>query len=178
MRKEPSPAKRCEKMRKERKRCEKSHVLWKKSRLCYIMHIELNLDHIDVIKNECQWVTNILMIFFLWETTFELDEKAVENMRKEPSFVWKEVQLKLVIIIIHILYVPLHVILSAEQCLFSYESTQKEITSHTDIRFFEDKLTKYESAWLIVSFSVDSFLHLFRPFFQLWIHFHMQNKTS
>ena len=54
VRKEPSPAKRCEKMRKERKRCEKSHVLWKKSRLCYIMHIELNLDHIDVIKNECQ----------------------------------------------------------------------------------------------------------------------------
>ena len=47
----------CEKsrhQRKERKRCEKSHVLWKKSRLCYIMYIELNLDHIDVIKNECQ----------------------------------------------------------------------------------------------------------------------------
>ena len=54
VRKEPSPAKRCEKMRKERKRCEKSHVLWKKSRLCYIMHIEQNLDLIDVITNECQ----------------------------------------------------------------------------------------------------------------------------
>ena len=58
----------------------------------------------------------------------------------------------LVIIIIHILYVPLHVILSAEQCLFSDESTQQEITSHTDKYLvnlssktfvFEDKLTKY-----------------------------------
>ena len=47
----------CEKSRhkrKDAKRCEKSHVLWKKSRLCYIMHIELNLDPIDVIKNKCQ----------------------------------------------------------------------------------------------------------------------------
>ena len=51
VRKEPSPAKRCEKMRKERKICEKSHVLWKKNSLCYIMYIKLNLDHIDVIKN-------------------------------------------------------------------------------------------------------------------------------
>ena len=60
----------CEKsrrQRKERKRCEKSHVLKKKNRLCYIMQIELNLDHIDVIKNECQWVTNFLIIsVFSW----------------------------------------------------------------------------------------------------------------
>ena len=44
VRKEPLPV----------KRCEKRYVLWKKNSLCYIMHIELNLDNINVIKNKCQ----------------------------------------------------------------------------------------------------------------------------
>ena len=33
----------------------------------------------------------IFLWHFLWEITFEIDEKAVEKMRKEPSFMWKEV---------------------------------------------------------------------------------------
>ena len=51
VRKEPSPAKRCEKMRKERKRCEKSRFMEEKNRLCYI---ELDFDRTGVIKNKCQ----------------------------------------------------------------------------------------------------------------------------
>ena len=47
VRKEPSPAKRCEKSGKDAKRA----VLWKKNRLCYI---ELDFDRTDVIKNKCQ----------------------------------------------------------------------------------------------------------------------------
>ena len=50
MLKEPSPAKRCEKMRKERKRCEKSRFMEEKQ-VCYI---ELDFDRTDVIKNKCQ----------------------------------------------------------------------------------------------------------------------------
>ena len=42
VRKEPSPAKRCEKSGKDAKRA----VLWKKNRLCYI---ELDFDRTDVI---------------------------------------------------------------------------------------------------------------------------------
>ena len=102
MRKEPSPAKRCEKMRKERKRCEKSHhqrkdakrceksgkdakraVLWKKNRFCYI---ELDFDRSDVIKNKCQRVANNFMTFFFIRNAFETEEKAVEKMRKEHTF--------------------------------------------------------------------------------------------
>ena len=45
VRKEPSPAKRCEKSGKDAKRV----VLWKKNRLWYI---ELNFDRTDVIKNK------------------------------------------------------------------------------------------------------------------------------
>ena len=44
VRKEPSPAKRCEKMRKE-------PFYGRKNRLCYI---ELDFDRTDVIKNKCQ----------------------------------------------------------------------------------------------------------------------------
>ena len=57
MRKEPSPAKRCEKSGKDAKRA----VLWKKKRLCYI---ELDFDRTDVIKNKYERVTNIFMTFF------------------------------------------------------------------------------------------------------------------
>ena len=63
----------------------KRAVLWKKNRLCYI---ELNFDRTDIIENKCQWVTNIFMFFFVFfmRNTFEIEENAVEKMRKEPTF--------------------------------------------------------------------------------------------
>ena len=54
MRKEPSPAKRCEKMRKDAKRAEKMRkepFYGRKNMLCYT---EIHLDCIDVIENKCQ----------------------------------------------------------------------------------------------------------------------------
>ena len=54
MRKEPSPAKRCEKSGKDAKRAEKMRkepFYGRKNRLCYI---ELDFDRTDVIKNKCQ----------------------------------------------------------------------------------------------------------------------------
>ena len=71
MRKEPSPAKRCEKSGKDAKRA----VLWKKNRPSYI---ELNFDHTDIIKN--------IFVTFFMRNTFETEEKVVEKVRKEPSF--------------------------------------------------------------------------------------------
>ena len=77
MQKEPSPAKRCENSGKDAKRA----VLWKKNRLCYI---ELDFDRINVIKNKFRGVTNIYDFFV--RNTFETEEKVVEKMRKEPTF--------------------------------------------------------------------------------------------
>ena len=58
------------------------------------MHIELNLDHIDVIKNECQCVTNILMTFFyeklplkLMKKRWKICEKSLLSCEKKYSYV-------------------------------------------------------------------------------------------
>ena len=65
VRKEPSPAKRCEKMRKERKRCEKSRFMEEKNRLCYI---ELDFDRTGVIKNQSAVIPSLKKNLFLYSS--------------------------------------------------------------------------------------------------------------
>ena len=60
MRKEPSPAKRCEKSGKDAKRA----VLWKENRLC---NIELDFDRTDIIKNKFMSVSYKYFYDFFYE---------------------------------------------------------------------------------------------------------------